>query len=385
MLAKKVKEVITFTAVGDIMLGEHPVRLGNGVRSHIEKLGGEYLFSKVVTLWNDSDIVFGNLEVALSDIGLIKGRLESEEFRGSTNSIPLLKEAGFNVLGISNNHCMEHGINAFQETTDLLQGHGIFVAGLKGQDSRCIPYEIIINNIKVFLLSYSLRSENYYKGGLIPYTLASENQIIEEVRYFKIKSDFLIVSLHWGEEFMDYPSPEHVIFAHKLVDTGANLIIGHHPHVLQGVEKYKNSVIVYSLGNFVFDMWQKKTRKTVIFKAKFSKQGISSVELIPIHINDFFQPEPLISKLREYFLYEIEKLDNLILTNYKNIDNCTNKDIELMEKQYLKLAYKKTIQHRIGNYLYFLAHIYRYKPSIIVLSLTRSFLRRLEELKGLFY
>lgn len=376
------EEKIVLTAVGDMMLGDHPVRLGNGVRSTIDSLGTEYLFTHVQTFFKESDVVFGNLEVTHSDVGTVRNRLESIEFRGAKESIPILKKVGFNVLSISNNHCMQHGESAFWQTVDLLRQNGIFPSGVRGNDGRCIPYEVNINGTTIVLLSYSLRSENYLKGKQVPYTLINEQQIIEELKHLRGEADLIVVSLHWGEEYMNFPSPKQVLFSHKLVDAGAKLIIGHHPHVLQGVERYRDSLIVYSLGNFVFDMWQRKTRQSAILKVGLSRKGITSFDLIPIYINDLFQPKPVDNKSHETFIKEVEFLNDAIRERYlrKEVDTHLQ-GVEEEERYYQKLAHKRMTQHRLQDYFYFLGHIYQYKPKIIFESAKRSLLRRIDEIR----
>ncbi len=377
---KKMEIVVRISAVGDIMLGDHPVRLGHGVRSCIEKNGTDFLFTKMANCLGGSDIVFGNLEVTHSDQGLNREKIESTEFRGFPESIPVLKKAGFNVVNFANNHSMEHGAEAFWETVSILKRNNILIAGVKSDDGRCIPVEIVKKNNKVVLLSYSLRSENYYRKGDVPYALKEEESILEEVRYFIRSADILIVSLHWGEEFMDYPSPRQVLFAHKLVDEGARLIIGHHPHVLQGIEKYNGGVIAYSLGNFIFDMWQKETRKTIIMNADCSFREIN-IGIIPLYTNSYFQPEPLGGYAHEKFMKYFEELNRKIKQEYKDIDTWDNEKVKEKKRRYDKQARNETLIHRLGNYIYFLMHLYKYKPSIIMQSLHRSFTRRMEEIQ----
>ncbi len=372
------KDEITLMAVGDIMLGDHPIRLGNGVRSTMEKKGPSYLFSKVKDLFHGVDIVFGNLEAVISDIGLDRKKIESAEFRGDPNSAPALKEAGFNVLGFANNHCMEYGLDAFWDTIRMLREHQIFVSGLRSTHEHCIPYEITKGETKAVLLSFSLCCENYHKGGEVPYSLTGKENILKEVETYRNKANFVIVSLHWGEEYMLYPSPEQIIFTHQLVDHGTNLVISHHPHVLQTVERYKGALITYSLGNFVFDMWQANTRRSVILKTVFSREGISNIEFIPIYINDLFQPDPLSGKKKEEFTNHLEYLKSLFTEKY--IDQHGNIQISnlgSMEKEYKKIADRKIIRNRLENYFYFLTHFYQYKLDIIKQSFMRSFLRRL--------
>jgi poly-gamma-glutamate synthesis protein (capsule biosynthesis protein) len=371
---------VQIAAVGDIMLGDHPVRFGNGVRSTIAKKGADFIFAEMSNVFKGKDIVFGNLEVAHSDIGLDASRLESAEFRGMPSSITHLKKAGFNVLSLCNNHSMEHGPAAFDETVGLVKNNGIFVSGLKTDKGYCEPFGLTKEGLKVSLLSYSLRPENYYKEGPVPYTFASEDRIIEETEHFRKDTDSLVVTLHWGEEYMQYPSPKQVLFARRLVDAGAGLILGHHAHVLQGIERYRNAVIVYNMGNFVFDMWQSYTRRTVIFNINISRKEGITVSMTPFYINDNFQPEPLAGKQANELLEYMTDLEKDIHDKYDKLNQLSCDKIDDMEKRYLALARNKMLRHRISDYIYFIGHLHQYKVDVIAQSFRRAFFRRFENL-----
>jgi len=363
------------------MLGDHPVRLGHGVRSNLEKMGTDYLFSCVSKYFKDSDAVFGNLEVVHSDRGLDTEQLESREFRGSVESITSLKDAGFNVVSFANNHCMEHGIDCFRDTLSVLKENGISAAGIMTDDQSSLPVVITGSGKRIILFAYSMRTENYHREGTVPYALKDEEAIYDQVRSFKIsENDVLVVSLHWGEEFMDHPSPRQVRFAHRLVDAGVRIIIGHHPHVLQGIERYKSGVIAYSLGNFVFDMWQRTTRETIIFQADCDGDAVK-MKAIPVYINAVFQPEPLQGGAHDRMLGILNRLEQKIKTIYldRDIDSWTQAEINSIEEQYAISAEKKVLRHRLENYAYFLANLYRYEPRIIVQSMRRFVNRRVEE------
>jgi poly-gamma-glutamate synthesis protein (capsule biosynthesis protein) len=120
--------------------------------------------------------------------------------------------------------------------------------------------------------------------------------IRDDILGIKELADIIIVSLHLGYEREQYPLPSQRNLAHKIIDLGGNIVIGHHPHVLQGIEYYKNGVIAYSLGNFVFSTasyfkaWKNMEKETIILKYEISKKGIEKVDIIPVHANDSFQP-----------------------------------------------------------------------------------------------
>jgi hypothetical protein len=154
----------------------------------------------------------------------------------------------------------------------------------------------------------------------------------------KGKCDFVVVFLHWETENVFYPSPKQIKLAHKLIDHGATLILGHHPHVLQGIEKYKNGLIAYSLGNFQFDckLSQSSTNDSIILEVNFDKSGITDYLFVPIIINENYVPVQVEGKVKEKeldFIYNIfEPLINQTITNkwwFKKIGRMSNDQINL--------------------------------------------------------
>ena len=118
-----------------------------------------------------------------------------------------------------------------------------------------------------------------------------------------------MVSVHWGEEFIQEPAPSEIRLARRLVDAGATLVIGHHPHVLRGIERYGDGCIVYSLGNFVCDMvWDDTLRTSMVFECELTPAGVRDVRLVPVFINDDFQPSTADRKPRREELTEMASL-----------------------------------------------------------------------------
>lgn len=117
-------------------------------------------------------------------------------------------------------------------------------------------------------------------------------EVLTDIDRLKQKCDVVVVSLHWGTENVHYPSPDQINLAHELIDRGATLVLGHHPHVVQGVEEYGNGLIVYSLGNFNFDpeISYSETRKTMILSAHVNKTGVKDFQIIPVEINADLMP-----------------------------------------------------------------------------------------------
>lgn len=377
---------LSIVAVGDVMLGDHPVRIGNGVRSQIDRNGAGWLFGEVREFMTGADLLFGNLEVVHSDIGLVENDLASMEFRGDPSDLREFADAGFNVLNLANNHCMEHGRDAFADTVERLQTMGIMVAGLNDGTGRSACCTADIQGRRIVVLGFSMRPEAYSKEATLPYALSNESKILEQVRAKRDDADVLVVSLHWGEEFMEYPSRSQVRFAHALIDSGAKIVLGHHPHVLQGVENYGGGVIAYSLGNFVFDMWQHDTRKSAILKLCIDRANNITWNLIPVNIGNDCRPVPVHDSERADWSSWFERLCRLIPVpeNVSTFSVSTDKATDKYDDSpYSILAGRRTRLHRYGNYLYFAKNLHRYRRDLVVQSLKRSVFRRLEEFTSL--
>lgn len=336
------KDSVSLVAVGDIMLGDHPICIGHGVGSSLKTKEPGFLFSNVSEIFKNKDITFGNLESVLSDIDIDCNSLSSVSLRGAEKSIKELKSFDFNVVSIANNHILEHGEASLKRTKELLQQHGIHGIGVGNtkEESRQV-FIMDANGIKIGFLAYCLI------GDKTAYCSVDDPlEIIADVKSACSKVDVLIVSMHWGNEFIRKPSPQQVELGHAIIDAGAKLILGHHPHVLQGVEEYNDGIIAYSMGNFVFDMWQKKMRESMIFSCNFSKDGIESFDIIPTIIGEDFKPVPLVG-------IEKEKLKSQI----------TDEFLELLDSNsYSAEVQKYRQQYRFDLIKHLALNCYKYNP-----------------------
>lgn len=349
-------DTVKLMAVGDVMLGDHPICIGHGVGSLIREKGPEFVFENVSEILNKADITFGNLESVLSDEGIDPSDLRSVQLRGSESSVKGLTCAGFDMMSIANNHCLEHGQGSLTRTMEILSENDIRTVGVSEDKNR--SRELVIlnrNGISFGFLAYCLiRDETAYCS------VEEPHDIVDDVKKVKDDVDILIVSLHWGNEYIRKPSPEGASLAQDIIDAGADLILGHHPHVLQGVESYNNGVIVYSMGNFVFDMWQRKMRESMIFSCQFSKDGIVDFEIIPIYINDHYQPTLIHGKDRDELLSKI-----------------TNDFLErLSEEEYQKEVSDNRKQYRLDLVKHLITNFYRYRFTYLY-QILESFIRKL--------
>ena len=351
------------------MLGDTPVCFGHGIRSTIERHGLEFLFERSKEYLSNSDVLFGNLETVLSDDRGCSN-LYGMEMKGRSEYAAGLVNIGFNVMSVANNHAMQHGKYAYNNSVAELQKRGINPVGINdGGRSNCIYIEQ--NTIKLAFIGYSFRPEKYARDQ-VSYAQIEESQLLAHIKELKECSTHVVVSVHWGEEYMHYPSINQVHFAKHIIDSGASLVLGHHPHVLQGIEEYNHGIIVYSLGNFIFDNWQRRTRETIIFHCTFGDKGIEVYGYKPVYINKFFQPIVLSGKKEKKIRFRMQKYSDTIVQMNSMIDTNEEKTI------YKQRASKAYTKHRMKCYLYFILNIYKYSPSVILDSFIRFVKRRLD-------
>lgn len=234
--------------VGDIMFDR-------GVESSVEKnYNGD--FSKLfenTSLINDADIAFVNLEGPVTDKGNNVGSKYS--FQMNPAVLPVIKNAGFDIVSFANNHVGDWNVDGFKDTLKRLNDISIPYAGAGNNKSEASKVTIIEKNgVKIGFLGFSDVGPNWIaaKDSNPGILLASDPNRLEIIKTAKSQVNFLVVSYHWGDEYKPFNTRQKTL-AESSVDAGADLIIGHHPHVIQDYAEYKGKLIFYSLGNFMFD------------------------------------------------------------------------------------------------------------------------------------
>ncbi len=359
-----VSERLILSAVGDVMLGDLPACTGFGVGSMIAKYGPRFPFQRCRDALVGSDIVFGNLEVVLSRFDRDSEPFENCHLRAQPEAIDGLVWAGFNVMNLANNHLMQHGREAVLETLDSLAKNGIAVTGLADAEHG-IKNLTVLNAKKrsVGFLGYNFRPEQYRRGKRLD-VAGSRKTILEDLEEVRRTVDIVVISLHWGEEFIARPSPEQIKLGREFIDSGAHLVLGHHPHILQGVEHYRNGIIAYSLGNFVFDFWQKRLRRSMILRLSLEDPQAISYEIVPVTINKQWQPTVLTGVEAENSRHEIEELHRLIDENADELLWRTEVDHELR-------AFRRSV------YRHYLLSLHRYGARRFIANLAGIAKRRL--------
>jgi len=293
----------TIYFVGDMMLTR-------GVKMSVDKnFSGDYnhLFDNLKEL-READILFANLEGAVSDTGNNVGSKYS--FRMDPIVLSAIKKAGFDIVSFANNHVGDWNTAAFKDTLSRLKENGILKTGAGlNKEEAASPTIIEKNQIKFGFLGFTDVGPNWLeakqnKAGIL---LASDPNFKEIVREAKTKCDVLIVSFHFGEEYKLTHNKRQEYLAHTAIENGADLIIGHHPHVIQDQEKYLGKTIVYSLGNFIFDQYfSRDTMRGMLFEATFKDKTLIKTNHRIITLNKKYQPEGIFS------VEEIKEKDNAL-------------------------------------------------------------------------
>jgi poly-gamma-glutamate synthesis protein (capsule biosynthesis protein) len=280
---------VRFCAVGDILLDRH-------IRQKIEENDLHYPLSLAKALIKGHDLAFCNVESSISTRGQrVKGMWR---FRGDAAFVPMLSEAGFNLACVANNHTLDYGREAFTDTMDALAAGGLTpIGGGKTQALAIAPTYVTMEAMTIaFIGNEDVPLDGFTNlpgHSKLPGPAQATIETIEaSVRKAKQHADLVVVSQHWGIEYEDQPRPYQVQWAHRIIDAGASLLIGHHPHVLQPLESYHGGTIIYSLGNFVFDQKFPRQTQTVIFECEFQKDGVHAVRLLPMRIDENFRPQP---------------------------------------------------------------------------------------------
>ena len=279
-------------AVGDIMLG-------GTATPELQKLGYDYPFEQVRTVLKQAQIVFGNLEGPLTDGG---EPMQDKKyvFRSPPDKVaPALARAGFNVVSLANNHSMDYGFQGLEDTRAALEKNGIQPVGAgKNLAQAHAPVYMKAGTATVAFLAYSLTfPEEFWAAPDKPGTaFGHEDAVRADVAAARKRADAVIVSFHWGQEGKTELRDYQVQLAHAAIEAGAAAVLGHHPHVLQAVEHYKDGVILYSLGNFTFGSYSKAATRSVIALLTFRDGRVRELRLTPIDVNNVevvFQPRLL--------------------------------------------------------------------------------------------
>ncbi|TGE38756.1 D-Ala-D-Ala dipeptidase [Desulfosporosinus fructosivorans] len=288
------KTSISISAIGDVTLGQDERYLYKGSFDHYYKLNGAgYFFAGVKKILSEDDLTVANLEGTLTEATEKPDkRLQGSQaffFKGNPYYTEILKDGSIEAVNLANNHCLDYLNKGFTDTVSTLDHAGIASFG----DDKIMIYEK--NGVKVGLIGVNTLGP--LEEGVNLENLMSELRL--NIQALKERTSLIVVSFHWGTENKNNSTQGQRELGRYAVDQGADLVLGHHPHVIQPYEIYQGKCIVYSLGNFVFggnsNPWNKDTE---IFRQQFNfvndkLVGISAPLIIPCRLSSSFKPEPL--------------------------------------------------------------------------------------------
>ncbi len=295
---------ITLTFAGDVLLDR-------GVGELIERNGNSYIFNEVDEILKSSDIAMVNLENPVSIRG-IKDPTKQYTFRAKPEHLSILTHCGIDIVSLANNHILDYGVEALTDTFSYLSDNNILYAGAgHDMDSAAAPVYIEKKGLNIAFLASSrvVPFTSWHAGTKKPgvattYDPAILKQNISDARK---NADVVVVYVHWGEELKETPMEYQEKLARLYIDEGADLVIGSHPHVLQGFEFYKGKLIAYSLGNFIFT---NQKRESAVLTIELENSEISKVKVIPCEIINLRTILTKDSIQQRHLYYKLENLSN---------------------------------------------------------------------------
>ena len=239
---------ISVVSVGDVLLG-------NAAAPYLETNGYDWPFENVKALLGSADLVIGNLAAPITTTSKKSSSNDEYTYKLGLESGPALKRAGFHLLSLGNNHVLDYGIAGLGETITTLRANDIAVVGA-GDDEKQARQGVIYDfgTLRLGLLSYGedgSDTKGRAKGARGGYASMSRTNVAQDIARMRTNADVVVVSFHWGKNYRDVTESQQKM-GRRAIDLGADIVYGHHPHVVQPIEIYQGKPIIYSLGNFVF-------------------------------------------------------------------------------------------------------------------------------------
>ncbi len=264
----------SMVVVGDVMLDRN-------VYKHIQANGYRSILEKVRDDLRSADITFANLECPLSTVGP-HSPSEYLLFRAPPSTVRVLVDGGFDVVSLANNHALNAGEAGLRQTMTHLDNAGVAYCGAHEDRERSWePCRFIVGDIELGFVACTDLSFQHGSWCKVDDDLT---RFRKRIAAADAQCDLLVVSIHWGNEYQNKPTKRQRSVAHAAIEAGADLVIGHHPHVLQGVGSYLGAPILYSCGNFVFDQREGERMESAVFHLRFTEGEGWRVRVVPVWI-----------------------------------------------------------------------------------------------------
>lgn len=257
---------------GDSLLFLGDIMFDRGIAAHIAKYGQDSLFRNVQSVMDRSDLVIGNLEGTVTSYPSVSQKNNKIlRFTFDPGTIDILKKSKIGIVSLANNHSFDFGSYGYEQTLENLNQSGIQSFGSARNDRNL--------STKVFL-----NGKSYCFIGYHDLFTFDPEPVSNEISFMRNQCNKIIVFTHWGEEYNTFITNRQRMLAHEFIDSGADIVIGSHPHVVEPIEMYKNKAIFYSLGNFIFDQKLSfETEHGLMVRINFFAKDIS-FDLIPTSI-----------------------------------------------------------------------------------------------------
>ena len=283
--------VLDIAVAGDIMLGR-------GVNNKMLAYGDYlYPYRKIRDELHAADLRVANLECTITDLVPVPNDPFTFTFVSAKRAVEGLVYAGMSLVTVANNHADGPGIPAFLDMIGTLRQHNIATVGGGATLAEARSHATLTaQGLRVALLGYdSILPQGPYAtasaGGIAPIDLAT---LPADIAAARTQADLVIPYFHWGIEYTKDPTVEQQQAAHAAIDAGADMVLGVHPHWIQGIENYKGRLIIYSLGNFIFDQdWSRPTMEGMLLHLYWRGSTLAGIRFVPVVDEDRSQPRPM--------------------------------------------------------------------------------------------
>jgi hypothetical protein len=281
---------VSLAFTGDVMFGRYRGEEFSAI-CHAECASGSSPFAGVAQLLA-ADITVGNLETPVVRALPASAPIDTGKVFGATpTNVALLREAGFDAMSVANNHWFDQRFEGVAQTPAVLRENEIVPLGEAVRSAPWIRASTLERaGLRVAFVAFTTKLNRPLVAGRPMAPLvevdAIERRVAAVVRGAAREHDLVVALVHWGEEYADAPSLAQVRAARALVDAGANLVVGHHPHVLQRLERYRGGVIAYSLGNFLFDNLERPQRETGVLRVRARRGCVERAAFHPAMIEE---------------------------------------------------------------------------------------------------